>query len=215
MRKSILSLISFIGLALPASAADLTVQVVDQAGAPVENAVVSLSPKFDMTTMPAVSTKAEMRQQGTVFVPFVLPVSVGTTVSFPNFDEFRHQVYSFSKPKRFELRLYGQDESKTIQFDQPGAVALGCNIHDNMLAYIYVSDAPIVVKTDSSGAATLTGLEAGEYKVSYWHPDLSSTPDGAVQEIAVADDNNSPLNARLDLRSIRSVQSAPSDEEYN
>lgn len=213
VRTAIFGLVSLLGLTVPASAADLTVTITDQDGKPVENAVVSVTPKFDMSVMPDVTVKAEMRQQGTMFAPFVLPVSVGTTVSFPNFDEFRHQVYSFSKPKRFELRLYGQDESKTILFDQPGVVALGCNIHDNMLAYVYVSAAPIVVATDETGSVTLAAMQAGDYDLSFWHPDLASGGEGSGQTVSVAD--GTVTNASIKLRSIRSAQQPPSDEEYN
>ncbi|NVJ97414.1 MAG: methylamine utilization protein [Alphaproteobacteria bacterium] len=215
MKKTIVHLMVCSALSGQAYAADLVVDVSDQDGNPAANAVVSLTPQFSMTQMPALVGKAEMRQQGTMFVPFVLPVSVGATVSFPNFDEFRHQVYSFSKPKRFELRLYGQDESKTIQFDKPGVVALGCNIHDNMLAYIYVSTAPIVASTDSNGQVKISGLEAGAYRVEYWHPDMPTGGGENSGQLELTEGQETGVKTMLTLRSIRSAQKPPSEDEYN
>ncbi len=196
------------------SAADLLVEIQDGKGQPVPNAVLSFAPKFPLTQPPPQMDGAEMRQQGTMFSPFVLPVRAGTTVSFPNFDEFRHQVYSFSKPKRFELRLYGQDESKTITFDNPGIVALGCNIHDNMLAYIYVSEHPVLAKTGTNGTVLVQGVEVGEYDIHVWHPDLTSGEVPVLTGVAVPADGGE-ARGQVNLRSIRSVQQPPAEDEYN
>jgi len=155
-----------------------------------------------------------MRQQGALFSPFVLPVKVGDTVSFPNFDDFRHQVYSFSKTKRFEIRLFSRDESKSVTFDKPGVVALGCNIHDNMLAYIYVSSHPFVAKSEANGRAFATGLAEGDYDVHVWHPDMSgrSATDATSQvSVGVA---GAELTIDLQLRAIRSKQLPPDEDEY-
>jgi len=196
------------------SAADLSVEVRDGAGQPVPNAILSFAPKFALTQPQPEMGGAEMRQQGTMFSPFVLPVRAGTTVSFPNFDEFRHQVYSFSKPKRFELRLYGQDESKTITFDSPGVVALGCNIHDNMLAYIYVSDHPYLAKTGADGTVLVQGLEAGDYDIHIWHPDLASGERPVMTGVAVPAGGGKAAG-QVNLRSIRSVQQPPAEDDYS
>ena len=157
-------------IASPVTAGDLTVSVKDSNGSPLEHAVVQLFPKFALSSPLAEMPNAEMRQQNTLFEPFVLPVRVGTSVSFPNLDEARHHVYSFSSAKPFELRLYGKDVSNSIIFDNAGIVALGCNIHDNMLAYILVTESPIYLKTNVSGDAVFQGLENGSYDVSVWHP---------------------------------------------
>ncbi|SDD54416.1 hypothetical protein [Kordiimonas lacus] len=196
------------------AAADLAVEIRDSGGQPVPNAVVSFAPKFTLTQPVPASASAEMRQEGTMFSPFVLPVQVGTTVSFPNFDEFRHQVYSFSKPKRFELRLYGQDESKTIHFENSGVVALGCNIHDNMLAYIYVSEHPIVAKTGEDGKVLVQSLEPGEYDIHIWHPDLASGADPILKSVSVSADGRT-VSGQINLRSIRSIQQPPAEDDYN
>ena len=76
------------------------------------------------------------------FVPHVKPVVVGSPVYFPNKDDVRHHVYSFSPAKRFELPLYSGTPAAPVVFDRPGIVAIGCNIHDWMLGYIYVAETP-------------------------------------------------------------------------
>ncbi len=203
------------GLMAPSvAAADLAIEIKDGGGQPVPNAVLSFAPKFALTQPVPEVGSAEMRQQGTMFSPFVLPVKAGTTVSFPNFDEFRHQVYSFSKTKRFELRLYGQDESKTIHFDKPGVVALGCNIHDNMLAYIYVSAYPIVAKTGEDGTVMVGSLEPGDYDIHIWHPDLASGVKPVLEDVAVPAEGG-VVSGQIALRSIRSVQQPPAEDDYS
>lgn len=196
-----------------AGAASLQVKVQNTKGQAAENAVIGVTPVTPGLELPEVEAAATMTQKDTLFRPFVLPVSVGTTVTFPNLDEFRHQVYSFSKPKRFELRLYGQDTTNTITFDKPGVVALGCNIHDNMLAFIYVSEAPRVGKTDTEGMVTFEGLPAGEYKLNIWHPDAKR---GEVEPLNVLLDEATPTTASMmvDLRSVRREQQPPADEGY-
>lgn len=197
-----------------ANAADLQVSVRGVRGAAVENAVVALAPRFETQTFADVLPASEMKQEGTLFSPFVLPVPVGTEVSFPNMDEFRHQVYSFSQAKPFELRLYGQDESKTVVFDKPGVVAVGCNIHDNMLAFIYVSEHRILNTTDSAGSALLTGLEAGDYDVFLWHPDIKGGDAVQLPTISVLGGTNNSLPVTIDLRSYRQVQQQPAEDDY-
>lgn len=147
-------------------AATLQVNVQDTQGAPLANAVVTLQgppgqPVLDLARMD------QIKQQ---YVPQVLAVHTGTPVSFPNKDNIRHQVYSFSPAKRFELRLYEGTPSKPELFDKPGLVVLGCNIHDWMLGYIYVTDDPWFAVTDAKGAATFADLPAGHYKATLWHP---------------------------------------------
>ncbi|MEX0300447.1 MAG: methylamine utilization protein [Kordiimonas sp.] len=207
-------LILALGGTSPIFAGNLTVSVKDSKTEPIDRAVVTLLPLFG-EPMPMVQTEnAIMKQQNTMFQPFILPVRTGSSVSFPNLDEFRHHVYSFSKAKRLELRLYGKDESNEILFDQAGVVALGCNIHDNMLAYIYVTDDPYYMVADSEGVVAFDGLPDGLYKVSVWHPDQKSKREVFSREIEVADNSNS-LNVVLEMRSVRRRQKGADGKEYD
>jgi len=155
----------------PVWAADLSLSFRDSAGAPLEFAVATAAPVGKATS--AKPGKAVVDQVDREFVPYVSVVSVGSEVSFPNQDDIRHSVYSFSPAKRFELKLYSGTKAAPVVFDKPGVVALGCNIHDWMLAYVYVTEAPYYGRSDAKGALTLKGLEPGEYELHLWHPDAS------------------------------------------
>lgn len=164
-----------------ASAATFTAQVVDLQGKPLADAVVTLK---GAASVPAAVMKADMDQRDQEFSPRVLAVHTGTQVKFPNSDNIRHQVYSFSPAKRFELRLYEGTPSEPLLFDKPGVVVLGCNIHDWMVGYIYVTDEPVFGVTDGNGALTLENVTAGHYEATLWHPrseDMQPSAGGAVE----------------------------------
>jgi plastocyanin len=157
-------------------AAALQIGVYDPDGRGVPDAVLvatSLS-----SSMPAVkaSAAAVMDQLNKAFVPEVLVVRAGTTVIFPNSDSVAHQVYSFSPAKRFELPLYRGQPHAPVLFDQSGVVVLGCNIHDSMVGYIYVTDSPYFVKTGPNGDAILGPLPPGRYKLTAWSARISAQP---------------------------------------
>lgn len=149
--------------------------VVDTAGRPLADAVVAATPLPGTVVPPRTSRTATMEQIDREFVPHVMPVRTGTTVNFPNRDPLMHHVYSFSRVKNFEIKLYSGELPRGIVFDKPGIVTLGCNIHDWMLGYIFVADTPYFGTTDASGMAQLGELAAGEYEVQAWHPDQRAT----------------------------------------
>lgn len=144
------------------------------------------------------------------FVPKVLAVLVGTAVTFPNHDNVRHHVYSFSPAKRFELPLYAGVPARPVVFDKPGVVVLGCNIHDWMIGYVYVSESPFFATTGKDGTARFTDLPPGAYVVRVWHPQLA-TPEGATPRRAVDVGRGQvvDLGFELDLRSEVRVRRAP------
>ena len=158
----------FLATATTAAAADLTVTVQTPAGKPVRDAVVTLHP--DASSGPLRLASLRMVQQDLQFDPFVMVAPVGSEVSFPNRDPVRHHVYSFSPANRFELRLYGKDETRTVKFPVAGVVALGCNIHDQMVAFVKVVDTPFAAKTGLKGDAVLRGAPAGGGVMRVWHP---------------------------------------------
>ncbi|OGG05643.1 MAG: hypothetical protein A3F83_04870 [Candidatus Glassbacteria bacterium RIFCSPLOWO2_12_FULL_58_11] len=131
---------------------------------------VGAAPKF---VQPA--EKPRMIQQNKEFIPSVLAVQTGTTIGFPNLDPLYHNVFSYSKAKRFDLGRYQQGKSKDITFDQPGVVEVYCEIHENMHAYIMVIDTPYFTKTGKNGEFTLE-LPGGKYKVYAWIPNSKSEP---------------------------------------
>jgi len=154
-------------LVAPLQAHSFSVRVVDAKGQPVVGAVLSLAGQAH--SKPA--DVAVMDQVGMQFQPAVLAVATGTAVSFPNSDDIRHQVYSFSPAKRFELRLYEGTPSEPVTFDKPGVAVVGCNIHDWMLGYVYITEDPRFGVSDSQGRIELSA-PAGQYPSTLWHPAL-------------------------------------------
>lgn len=190
MRTSVLTSLLAAGLALlvarPAGTNTTGVEVVvkDERGKPVSDAVVSLTSPGAAAAQ-SKPAPAIMDQQNKEFVPFVLPVAAGTPVAFPNRDNIRHHVYSFSAAKRFELPLYIGTPAAPVVFDAPGTVVLGCNIHDWMVGYIYVLATPYFGKTTDDGAARITEVPAGTYEARVWHPRLRAETDKAVTPITI------------------------------
>ena len=189
---------SALAFAASAEAGDLAVTVRDAAGAPVRNAVVWVDAPG--IAVPKPSAPLVMAQQGIQFDPYVLVVPVGAEVTFPNRDKVRHHVYSFSPTKRFELKLYGKEEARTITFDKPGTVALGCNIHDQMSAFIKVVDTPFAAKTGADGVAILRGVPAGGAAMHVWHPQLRA-PGGEMAKRVALPAGNSAQGLSVALRS--------------
>jgi plastocyanin len=180
-----------------ARALDLHVQVKDHKGRPVADAVVLAVPMDPKNALHAKTADDAVDQVDKQFVPYVKPVYVGATVRFPNSDNIRHQVYSFSPVKKFELPLYGGTSAQPVLFDKPGVVVLGCNIHDWMVGYIYVSETPFFTKTGSGGAAVLSDLPPGDYTVRVWHPNLARAEDSTVRKVSLGTDG--PANAEWQL----------------
>lgn len=150
-----------------ADAAEIEVQVNDIAGASVENAVVYLEPKDK--TAPILKSQAAIAQKNKTFIPLVTVIQAGSSIIFPNKDSVRHHVYSFSPAKTFELKLYSGVPSTPVVFDKAGTVVLGCNIHDQMLAFVYVVDTPYFAKTDASGKVKIGDVPNGDYLLKVWH----------------------------------------------
>ena len=157
-----------------AAPASLRVQVIDADGLPVRDAVVELRSAKGEAGPIRFPWKMGMAQKSQQFIPGTLIIARGSTVAFPNLDKVRHSIYSFSKPARFEIELYGRDQTRTHTFNVVGSVKLGCNIHDEMRGYIRVTDTPFAGKTDHNGYVTLQDVTLGEAGLTVWHPQLRS-----------------------------------------
>jgi hypothetical protein len=137
-------------------------------------------------------------------------VQVGTAVLFPNKDNIRHHVYSFSPAKKFELPLYAGVPAEPVIFDKPGFVTLGCNIHDWMIAYVAVLPTPYFQVTGKEGRVTLRDLPAGQYSVEVWQPSLKGPPDSFAQHVDLTSDGAKELVFTLDLKPDFHARKAPS-----
>jgi plastocyanin len=184
-------------------AATLAVTVRTPDGRPLPGAVVAAYP-LDAPARKPPPIKAVMDQVNRAFAPDLLVIPVGSTVTFPNSDTVSHQIYSFSPAKRFQLPLYHGTPYPPVHFDQPGVVTLGCNIHDEMLGYLVVTDAPYYGRTDSKGAWS-NEMARGRYRITIWHPRMRDEGADLQRELTVGEGDHAELTVRL----TRSLTPAP------
>ncbi len=176
------------------AAATLTVTVRDARGNTVRDAVVYAIPEG--RNVPPPRQTAVMDQKNRTFIPHVLAIQTGTAVRFPNSDDIRHQVYSFSSAKTFQLPLYTGTPANPIVFDKAGVATLGCNIHDRMTAYVVVVDTPHFATTGNSGNVTLSNLAAGRYALHLWHSSLRAEPPPIALALGAGDEKHLDLVTR-------------------
>ncbi|HYA39379.1 MAG TPA: methylamine utilization protein [Candidatus Methylomirabilis sp.] len=151
-----------------AHAGDVDAMATTSAGQPLEDAAVALEPVAGYARGPLPTVTIAQRDRE--LIPYMTVVQTGTAIEFPNQDPFKHHLYSFSPAKTFEIKLYAGKPEKPIVFDKPGEVALGCNIHDWMEAYVLVVDTPYFAKTDAKGRAHIAHVPPGSYRLRWWHP---------------------------------------------
>jgi hypothetical protein len=176
----------------------LTIQIFDQRGMPVHGAVAEIAPPPGNTRPLAFPWRSAMAQHNQAFQPGTLIVPVGAEVAFPNLDTVRHSIYSFSKIARFQIDLYGRDQTRSQRFSLPGTVALGCNIHDKMRGYLRVVSTPFAAATDLNGLGTIDGLAPGSYRVTIWHPRLRGAGNETAQTVVFAP--GQPARVTIDER---------------
>jgi plastocyanin len=179
------------------NASPVTVKVATSSGDPALDTIVIFDP-LDSAAAPNRPGKAVIDQVNKRFVPHVIVVRTGTSVTFPNSDHIRHQVYSFSQAKAFSLKLYAGSPQVDVVFDKPGLVVLGCNIHDTMVGFVGVADSPYFGRVNGAEGIVLD-LPAGHYRLRIWHPNLSAVVQ-APQDITVAEGPLAiPVIVQLDL----------------
>jgi plastocyanin len=199
------SLVILFGLiSASASAASLSVTIVDQDGEPVDDAVIYIE-SINGTAPTYTAGSTDVDQVDKTYVPHVRVITRGTTLSFPNFDNIRHHVYSFSDAKTFELPLYMGTSANPVLFDKAGLVDLGCNIHDFMRAYVLVLKTPYYAKS-VGGELQLDGFEDGSIEMAVWHPRLVG--DEVIrQQIEIVGTHRLELN--VELRGEKNTGRAP------
>ncbi len=199
--RPILTCLALMAAGANTHATSVMVSVSDKDGKPAADAVVMLEPagaRAPVRPMPQTDVSQARRQ----FSPRVTAVTTGTPVNFPNFDTVRHHVYSFSDAKKFELKLYSGVPNKPIVFDKPGVVILGCNIHDQMVAWIVVSDTPWFGVAGEDGKVRVADVPAGSYRLRVWHPAMPVNTEAPVSSLTVG-------NTDVSLTSRLAVSSAP------
>ena len=131
--------------------------------------------------------KASIEQKGREFVPDMVVVPVGSTISFPNLDPIFHNVFSLSKPRSFDLGNYPRGQSREVTFPKPGIVFVYCHLHSNMEASIVISPSRWATRSDASGHFTLVGVPPGKYTVTAWHKSA-----GFFRQTVVVDGDTAP-----------------------
>jgi len=174
-------------LALPAgtaAGATLDVQVLGADGRPIAEAVAWLEgPAAHQVARPPLQ---EIEQKDRQFTQRVSVVPVGTAIDFPNRDRVRHHVYSVSPAKIFDLKLYIGRPANPVLFDRAGVAVLGCNIHDEMLAWVVVVPTAHFGQSPASGQIRLADVPAGAYQLLVWHPDLPIGARAHAQTVTLA-----------------------------
>ena len=192
-------------------AQQVEVSLTDAEGQPLEDAVIELVLPEQLRSQYLQTTAKVVDQRDKEFVPTVTVVTVGSQVNFPNSDNILHHVYSFSPAKTFNIPLYGQGENDDYfeTFTESGIVEIGCNIHDWMLAYLYIADSTLVALSDESGVARLDGLPEGEFTLRVWHPRAADSIDELAQTVILNSAETTALSVSVDLRRDRRVRRAP------
>jgi plastocyanin len=186
-----------------ANATDLQVRVTQADGKPMPGAVVAVHP-IGMTVAAPAPIQAVMDQIDLAFSPDLLVIPVGSKVNFPNSDRVAHEVYSFSSAHPFKLGLYRGTPREPQVFDRAGLVTLGCNIHDAMLAYILVTDAPYYGRTAADGTWLRTDVARGKYRIEVWSPRLQEPGQMLQREVTV----NSGDHVVAELRTEHALRAA-------
>jgi len=208
------ALVGFLLHAACAPAATLGISVRLPDARPLGDAVVTVQ-SMGRKSAPAAPVHAVMDQMHRMFVPEVLVIPVGSRVSFPNSDSVSHQIYSFSPAKRFQLPLYRGKPYPPVLFDHAGIVILGCNIHDWMMGYIDVTDAPFYGTTDAQGNWAAE-VPAGDYQITVWHPRMREQTPTLVREISIDARDRVTLTLQLTkpLRPAPTEGGSPSWDSY-
>lgn len=181
------------------SAASVDVQLSDESGKPLANAVVFLESREAKQAFKPLQNVV-IAQVGKQFDPIVTVLTPGTSVQFPNRDKVRHHVYSFSPIKTFELKLYAGTDANPVVFDRPGVAVLGCNIHDNMAAWVLVVETPYFARSAEAGKVSLSNVPAGNYRLRIWHPELPVGAPATDQALTIG-----ATNVSLNVRPLRAT----------
>jgi plastocyanin len=147
-----------------------------------------MSGKADLKPM-----AANMVHKGKTFIPHILPVVVGTRVSFPNRDPFFHNAFSNYDGQIFDIGLHGPGTTKDLVFRRPGVVRVFCNIHPTMSAVILVLDTPYFAVSDAAGNFTIANVPAGEYRQRVFHERVAAADLKALEHLVTTSDENTAL----------------------
>lgn len=184
---------------------ELTIQVNDTKKMPISDVVAYAIPTSKKQVAQLKANYAKNPQSVTIhqrnkdYDPRLSVVQTGTAIRFSNHDNVKHHVYSFSKIKSFEIPLYSGEPPEAIIFDKPGVVALGCNIHDWMMAHVVIVNTPFYAISNAEGNIVLNNLPQGEYQLTLWHSRQKAIKN--QQKIINIPSKNKKLSFNIALKS--------------
>ncbi len=161
-------------------AAELDVQLTGNQTT-LANVVVYLDPTANIT-LPVTNKTVEIGQQDKAFTPYISVMQLGSDVTFTNKDDITHHIYSPIGKNKFDFKIRAGEKHTKRDFVESGEVAMGCNIHDWMSGYLLILETPYFEKTDENGRSSFRNIEAGEYQLTIWHPQLN-TPDNKIVKV--------------------------------
>ena len=205
------------GFSQGAEAASVTVAVVDSSDKPLANAVVTLvaDGNVDQSAAPQLAADATIDQDDETFIPLVTVIRRGCHVVFRNSDQTTHHVYSFSPLRKFEYKIDRGQKTPPVDFEQSGVVAIGCNIHDQMIAYVFVTDNRWTMRTGADGRARFDNVPSGAFHVEGWHPQLSPRAAKPSQALTVAEPAaTASLKIPVTVSDMSGMNMHPHRQEY-
>ena len=180
----------------PSIALDVTVYLHDKKNLSLDGTIVELV-GADSSAQPGADHIID--QIDIAFKPLLSVLSKGTSIILTNNDSFKHHVYSFSKGNQFDIPLYTDVPKQDVVLQNTGIVKLGCNIHDWMIAYIYVNESKFL-KEVSSSPVVFDGVSAGTYEVRVWNPRFRNTKRILKKTLTVVDGKNNEVKFDLTLQ---------------
>jgi len=191
-------------------AGEVTITIEDKKNHPVHDTIIEL---IGIASNKIVKDSIEITQKNKEFSPEISIMPSGSSVLFTNEDPFQHHVYSVSKGNQFDLPLYQGTPSEQITFESPGVVKLGCNIHDWMLAFAYVSQSEHLIVTGVDGRARFPDIPEGEYELRIWNPRLKNNKKVVSQSLSVG--RNTPVEHSVLLSLRKNIRKPPRIDNDN
>ena len=146
----------------------------------------------------------EVRQEGLELRPRVVAIPVGSSIKFPNGDNLFHNIFSYSKSKRFDLGRYPKGESKTETFDAKGQIDLRCEVHDWIRGYIHIFDHPYFAIAAPDGSYSIPNVPPGKYTLVAWkeffdpvRQEIDVKAGGAKIDLSLADSLDRPADRKV------------------
>ena len=191
-------------LAAPAYAGSVFVEVMDTAGHPLPDTVVTLSPHGGTSVRQAAAETHYFDAADATSIPHVTALRAGDSVVYRNSDSVSHRVTSSSPLASFDHVLAPGECSAPHVFERPGSVAFGWQGRGQAEAYLYVTSAPAMVVTDAGGRARIDDLAIGPYTARAWHPRLRPGITLPIQGVEVI--GTEPATVRFVLALLGDAQ---------